>query len=157
MKIHLPTYPPGVHRIEETLSSRDLELDAERFTSPIRALLILDRHDPYLQFEFNLGTAVRLECDRCAAPFDHELSVKAPMLYVIGRAPQDSPDDPEIAYVPIGAVDVDITRDLRDFIMLALPGKSLCSDDCRGLCPGCGVDLNEQECSCGLSPSLISE
>ena len=149
MKIHLPTYPPGTHRIEETLFSQDLELDSERFTSPINALLVLDRHDPYLQFEFNLRTVVRLVCDRCAATYDFNLVVKAPMLYIIGRAPQDVPDDPELAYVPVGAVDVDITTDLRDFIMLTIPGKSLCSDDCKGLCPNCGVDLNEQECACG--------
>lgn len=151
MKIHLPTYPPGIHRIEEILTPRDLELDTERFASEINALLILDRHDPYLQFEFNLRTVVRLVCDRCAAPFNYSLFVKAPMLYVIGRPPQDSPDDPEIVYVPVGAVDVDITTDLRDFMMLAVPGRSLCSEDCKGLCSTCGADLNEQQCLCESS------
>jgi len=148
VKLHLPAYPPGVHRIEETLDSKDLDLRPEMFASAIRAHLILDRHDPYLQFEFNLGATVRLVCDRCAAPYDHELEVKAPMLYVMGRAAPDSPDDPEIVYLPVGAAEVDITTDLRDFIMLAVPGRRLCSEDCKGLCPSCGADLNEQPCAC---------
>jgi uncharacterized protein len=151
VKLHLPTYPPGVHRIEEVLHGADLDLDPVIFAAPIRALLILDRHDPYLQFEFILSTIVRLECDRCATQYDHELTVQAPMLYVMGRAPADSPDDPEIVYIPPGAVDVDITTDLRDFILLAVPSQRLCSEDCKGLCPYCGADLNEQTCTC-LAP-----
>ena len=151
MKIHLPAYPPGVHRIEETLSAKDLDLDPGTFTGTVRALLVLDRHDPYLQFEFDLSATVRLECDRCLAPYEFELEVKTPMLYVMGRSPADSPDDPEIVYLPAGAADVDITNDLRDFILLAIPSRRLCSEDCKGLCPSCGVDLNEQKCACPAS------
>jgi uncharacterized protein len=148
VKIHLPAYPPGVHRIEESLDPKDLDLQPEIFTSAIRAQLVLDRHDPYLQFEFGLGTTVRLVCDRCAAPYDSELEVKMPMLYVIGRAAADSPDDPEIVYLPAGTTDVDLTHDLRDFLLLAVPSRCLCSEDCKGLCPSCGADLNEQACTC---------
>jgi uncharacterized protein len=151
VKIHLPSYPPGVHRIEETLCSKDLDLDPGTFTGAIRAHLVLDRHDPYLQFEFNLGATVRLECDRCLAPYNYELEVKTPMLYVMGCAAADSPDDPEIVYLPAGALDLDITTDLRDFILLAVPSRHLCSENCKGLCPSCGADLNEQTCTCPAS------
>ncbi len=147
VKIHLPTYPPGVHRIAETVEARELDLDPEVFAAPVHTLLKLDRHDPYLQFDFGVDTIVRLECDRCLTTFEHPLSVHAPMLYVLGRsAAAGEPDDPEIAYVPANTVDLDITRDLRDFIILAIPGKHLCKEDCKGLCPVCGADLNMQTC-----------
>lgn len=139
---------PGVHRIEETLESKDLDLAPEIFVSNILASLILDRHDPYCQFQFHLDMTVRLVCDRCAAPFEKAIEIDAPMLYVIGKLPADIPDDPEISYLPAGTIDIDLTNDLRDFIMLALPGQNLCSEDCKGLCSQCGADLNETTCSC---------
>ena len=147
VKIHLPTYPQGVHKIAETTGASELDLDPAMFTSPICALLTLDRHDPYLQFNFGVDTVVRLECDRCLTVYDQPVSFHSPMLYVLGRsAAPDEPDDPEISYVPANTVDLDITRDVRDFIILALPDKHLCREDCKGLCPVCGTDLNVQTC-----------
>ena len=40
---------------------------------------------------------------------------------------------------------------IREQVMLALPTRPLCADDCRGLCGGCGVDLNSQDCQCSRS------
>jgi uncharacterized protein len=147
VRIHLPTYPPGVHRISESVEPQDLNLDSERFVRPIQANLTLDRHDPYLQFDFDLAADVRLECDRCLTMYDYRLHAKSPMLYVLGR-PQaaESNDDPDISYLPAGTVDVDVTTDLRDFLILALPERQLCREDCKGLCPQCGADWNVQSC-----------
>jgi len=147
VKIHLPTYPQGVHKIAESVEAHDLDLDPDVFRAPIQAIFTFDRHDPYLQFDFGVDTTVRLECDRCLTMYEQPFNLHAPMLYVLGRvAAPDEPDDPEIAYIPSGIVDLDITSDLRDFIVLAIPGKHLCKEDCRGICPICGVDLNTQIC-----------
>ena len=43
---------------------------------------------------------------------------------------------------------VDITDDIREEILLQVPERFKCSDDCRGLCPGCGADLNTEPCRC---------
>ncbi|MBU4201056.1 MAG: DUF177 domain-containing protein [Verrucomicrobia bacterium] len=50
---------------------------------------------------------------------------------------------------------IDLTDDIREDILLALPMKVVCSDTCRGLCPGCGVNLNKKPCAChpGKSPT----
>ena len=44
---------------------------------------------------------------------------------------------------------VDITDDIREEILLAVPDRFKCSEDCKGLCPGCGADLNTEPCRCG--------
>jgi uncharacterized protein len=152
VKIHLPSYPQGVHQIIEDIEPRNLELDSEIFVAPIQTLLNLDRHDPYLQFEFSLQTSVRLTCDRCLTDFQQLLTVRTPMLYVMGRSAATMPEDEtEVVFVSAGLTDLDISADLRDFLILALPEKRLCRDDCKSLCPGCGADLNTQICSCGMS------
>lgn len=43
---------------------------------------------------------------------------------------------------------LEVDEELREELLLALPMNPLCSADCRGLCPECGCDLNEKECSC---------
>ncbi len=43
---------------------------------------------------------------------------------------------------------VDLTEDVREDILLSVPSRFKCSDDCKGLCPGCGADLNSERCSC---------
>jgi uncharacterized protein len=147
VKIHLPSYPRGVHHIQESVEPANLDLDPEIFTATIQADVTLDRHDPYLEFDISLRTPVTSQCDRCLTEFQWELVSASPMLYVLGRMPGGGDvDDPGIGYLPGSATDVDLTADMRDLIILALPGKRLCREDCRGLCPTCGTDLNMQEC-----------
>ena len=43
---------------------------------------------------------------------------------------------------------VDITDDIREDILLEIPTRFKCSEECKGLCPGCGADLNEEPCRC---------
>ncbi|MBI2441504.1 MAG: DUF177 domain-containing protein [Lentisphaerae bacterium] len=44
---------------------------------------------------------------------------------------------------------IDLTPDIREAILLALPMSFLCSAQCRGLCPDCGANLNKAPCKCG--------
>ena len=49
---------------------------------------------------------------------------------------------------PEGTDSVDVTADLREEILLHLPGFAVCSEACRGVCPQCGANLNEGPCAC---------
>jgi len=44
--------------------------------------------------------------------------------------------------------EVDLGPLIREQVLLALPTRPLCRDDCRGLCPQCGINLNHAECGC---------
>jgi uncharacterized protein len=44
--------------------------------------------------------------------------------------------------------EIDFTAEIAEQILLAIPFKPLCKEDCRGLCPSCGAELNETECAC---------
>ena len=50
-------------------------------------------------------------------------------------------------YLPLGDV-IDLDEILREQIILALPMYPRCSPECRGLCPVCGIDLNQETCDC---------
>ena len=47
--------------------------------------------------------------------------------------------------------EIDLTPLIQEQVMLALPTRPLCHENCRGLCPSCGVDLNKETCACSTS------
>ena len=84
------------------------------------------------------GVTIAGECGRCLAPVSREVSAGEFRFFV------ETPSGLEIC---------DISDDVRTEITLALPMNLLCRDDCRGLCPECGADLNREKCSCKPKPT----
>lgn len=149
MKIHLPTYPQGVHEINQDLLPEELDLDPHSFAHAIHASLRLDRHDPYFEFRIKLNTTALAECDRCLSECSVPIDAQGPMLFVAGHPPKgDEVDDEEFVYIKPGTIELDLTNDLRDFLILAYSGKHLCREDCLGLCVNCGANLNDGPCEC---------
>ena len=50
-------------------------------------------------------------------------------------------------------MEVDLTEDVREELLLAVPSCFYCSPDCKGICPACGANLNHETCSCGDAPA----
>ena len=84
-----------------------------------------------------------LVCDRCLAPFTQE--VDHTISHTVVRALNTSEDD-DYVVAPDGIVE--LTELATNDVILSLPGKFLCRDDCKGLCPACGCDLNQVSCIC---------
>ena len=96
-----------------------------------------------LLLQFSASTVLRSVCDRCLKQFDNPKSVRCE--YLLAEKLEDE-DSGEIILLEDGAVDV---GDLaRTAFILEMDTKTLCSEDCKGLCPGCGVDLNQGSCTC---------
>jgi len=93
---------------------------------------------------------VTLECARCLAPFLAELSEDTDFVICSsGLAGERGRLDQE-DYLLLQGNDltVDIVEPVRQALTLAVPLKPLCREDCRGLCPQCGANLNEGLCGC---------
>lgn len=89
------------------------------------------------------GYTLHLTCDRCLTPFTSE--VKQQVTHTAVRTLNNADDD-DYLVVPDGFVE--LTELVANDIILALPGKFLCREDCKGLCPICGGDRNQHECGC---------
>jgi len=61
-------------------------------------------------------------------------------------------DDPEAYLIPRRAAELDLGDAVREELILAVPEYVLCREDCRGMCPRCGVDLNAGPCDCTPVP-----
>ena len=93
----------------------------------------------------HLHTAVAGECRRCLTP------VKAPVDVEVGAlftSAAEAGDDPDAYRLQSHDTEVDLRPVVREELALAAPRFVLCRDDCRGLCPSCGKDLNAGPCGC---------
>ena len=61
--------------------------------------------------------------------------------------PDEMQGDEVRSFLP-GEIELDISTDVRDAVMISMPMRMLCDDDCKGLCPSCGVNLNNESCDC---------
>ncbi len=82
--------------------------------------------------------SIKGDCTRCLATTEQEFVLDF----------DESFDQDELNGYPVKNDTVDLTKVVDDLIMINSPTTFLCSDDCKGICLGCGVNLNEQECKC---------
>jgi uncharacterized protein len=90
-------------------------------------------------------TVVAGECRRCLTPVETPLQVEIGALFT---QDPDAQDDPDSYPVAPDATDVDVTPAVREELVLAAPRYVVCRDDCKGICPQCGKDLNAGPCDC---------
>jgi uncharacterized protein len=100
-----------------------------------------------------LKTEVELTCSRCLSRFLHPLKVKFEEEYLpTVDIHSGSPLLPLPEEVSTFTIDerhtIDLTEAVRQYSILALPMKALCDEDCAGLCPKCGQNLNQGKCDC---------
>ena len=91
-----------------------------------------------------LSTVLSLVCDRCAKSFEREKTVEYETLLAFELANGESDDI--VLLDRDGELDLDGL--MTEVFLLEMDTKNLCSEDCRGLCPGCGADLNREPCRC---------
>lgn len=96
-----------------------------------------------LTLHAELSTALDLVCDRCTRAFQAEKTVSYETLLAAELENEDSDD-----IVLLDGETLDLDELMRDVFLLAMDSKHLCSEDCKGICPGCGADLNTEPCRC---------
>ena len=82
------------------------------------------------------------ECSRCGRPVEEDFSAD-----LFESMDDDFSDIDEECIIVQGNV-IDISGSIEACIFGNIPMRSLCSEDCKGLCPMCGINLNEKECNC---------
>lgn len=93
----------------------------------------------------SLTTRIASQCRRCLAPVN--VPVVADINALFSRDP-DALEDPSSYPLAPDAVQIDLRPAVREELLLAVPQWVVCRDDCRGLCPRCGKDLNTGPCGC---------
>lgn len=94
--------------------------------------------------------SVELECRRCLDPVTVEVDQHVALLYRSGVDAKEA-EEQEVYALPEQGVELDLWEALREQWFLSVPRYVECDEDCSGLCPRCGVNLNRESCDCDLS------
>ncbi len=144
--------PVGTSLVND-FHEEDIQLDDDiEVIGPIDGHVRMRRTNQGLLVDGWVELTLELSCNRCLKTFEQPMHVDFeeqfyPTVDVISGMPLDPFDEDEI--FPIDAHhEVDLTEAVRQNVLLALPMVTICREDCKGLCPQCGQDLNLGSCEC---------
>ena len=141
--------------LEESPEVLKLEAEGATFEKPVRVELSVSKSQDQLICRGKVRTSMKLECSRCLVQYEESLSFDLDFVIdlagnlsagSIGDGVKSEEEgyffaDPSSAFFEIDDL-------VREAVILSLPLKPLCSEDCKGLCPICGADLNRSQCGC---------
>jgi uncharacterized protein len=103
----------------------------------------------------HVETRAQVECDRCLQPVEIPVNTDFALQYVTGseyeaaRAVELTEAEMSIAVFDGEVIDID--EIVKEQVVLTVPTRMLCREDCKGICPECGADRNSGECSCSTN------
>jgi uncharacterized protein len=100
----------------------------------------------------HVETRVQVECDRCLKPVELPVSADFALEYITGADYESSSaaalSEEEMSVSVFDGQSIDVDEIVKEQILLAVPVRTLCREDCKGICPECGIDLNTGQCDC---------
>ncbi len=139
---YLINQSPGTYREYEFVFP-ELKFDNDFTLTNIEGVIAISVTDDGVVADGDLKTETALNCTRCLQDYVQPLEIKFTEMYVFHPNGEDG-DDLEHQLPPDGFID--LTPLLRDYGLLDIPIRHLCREDCKGLCPVCGADLNQEDC-----------
>jgi len=132
------------------------EQDEVVFKGEVAGRLDISLTGGTVRVEGRASVRAAMVCSRCLAQIERVLEVPLSICYQKvdeNRREEPLPEDMELTLremelIPFQGEVIDPTPEIAQEIIMALPQSALCREDCAGLCPVCGKDLNQQDCGC---------
>jgi len=137
-------------RFDYNFEGRASDLDIfEPYVGNFKTNVSLSKFDNQIILDSETGITANLICDRCAKEFHSVIKSNYRMVYLFRVNFDDTESEKEeVVFIHPNTDKIDLDKDIRDYAILVEPMKKLCSEDCKGLCPRCGKNLNEGACNC---------
>ena len=137
---------PGTsEKIGFTVSEERLaEVHGYAFHSPVQVEGSIANHAGVVLLKLNITFSLLVTCDRCLKETVQDFAYAEE--HVVVRMLESEEDEED--YIIAQAESIDPEEIAVTDLLLELPTKMLCKEDCKGLCPVCGCDRNEKDCGC---------
>ncbi|HHU32251.1 MAG TPA: DUF177 domain-containing protein [Clostridia bacterium] len=146
----LRIHPGQTRDYELTAKLDDIIYGGERlsFDSPIHLQLNLTNIDHVIHVKGKIQADLQLKCARCISLFSYHLETEVHGEFHKEKNTETlNPEREDYVYFYSGNT-IDLTDMVVENILLDFPMKVVCCEDCKGLCPICGTNLNEYQCNC---------
>ena len=130
--------------VEDSFSMAGEEVSgAYPFVTPVQVKARFTARSGAVQLEADVDYLYRMNCDRCAE--ETERQRHHTFRHMLVRSLNEEGNDD---YIEVGDEPLDLEELLHADIVLEIPSKFVCREDCKGLCPTCGANLNRVSCDC---------
>lgn len=147
LRINISNLPEGIHQRSLEAKAEEVGLD-NRFSKAVIVNATLEKTNRQLYLKAECKTSGTFICDRCLEEFEKEVVASYHLMYVTEERVVEGLNEDEVHVITPETNTIDLGEDVRQFIVLALPQKVLCKEDCAGLCPICGINRNKSSCDC---------
>lgn len=149
MKVNIQNLKDGQYFFEFKKNSAELDFeDDEMFSNPVKVASNVDKRKKEVVVFSRAKTSANYVCDRCLRPFSRPIDERFTVLFTADQTYLDSSDNELVQLISAHTREIDLSAGVRESLLLAVPMKHLCLENCKGLCPTCGVNLNEESCGC---------
>jgi uncharacterized protein len=150
MKINISNLPEGVKQYELTSSPSELGLE-QPFFDTVFVSVSLEKNSSQLVLSAIIEAKGKFRCDRCLEEFETTLRPKLRSVYVWNETESSEMSEEDIHVLGRSDNVIDLSDDVKECLLLAIPLKVVCKEDCAGLCLSCGKNLNMMrfgQCDC---------
>jgi uncharacterized protein len=132
------------------LDTRDYEFDLQE---PPLVTGRADRAGSDMRVRGRIEAALAAQCDRCLSEVAIPLEIPFDLLYApadpgAGHGGEHELHERDLDFAVYENDQINLDEMVLEQLELSLPSRVLCREDCRGLCPQCGADLNVEQCNC---------
>jgi uncharacterized protein len=147
IKIRISGLSNGLHEYHFVASPADVGLD-DAFRKPVSLDVALEKSSRQIYLKADIASEGNFTCDRCLDDFSTAIASKLSIFYAFSEPEAENAEGDDVRILTPETMYLEITDDVRQSIMLAVPLKLLCMEECKGLCPHCGINRNRQSCKC---------
>jgi len=153
MKVRFGEIPADGLRLEVHDESWFPDQELSR-TGPVKAIILLKRNGTdRVLLEGGIKTTVTFDCDRCLENYSMDIDDNFKLDLEYSPSSRLEPAEHEISPTEMDMIYlkepvIDIFEILSQQVFLMIPEKHLCLETCKGLCPRCGANLNQETCNC---------
>ncbi len=143
----------NLHGIEGPLFFRETLFDigihdlGDTHTPVETEIVVQSKGEDYF-LDGQVQATLTLACDRCLEEGAYPLEGKLRVWLVSAVRPDRDPDKDHVMVLADQQPEVDLAEVVAECVYLERPQKTLCREDCKGLCPSCGTNLNREQCGC---------
>ncbi|MSO83708.1 MAG: DUF177 domain-containing protein [Acidobacteria bacterium] len=154
MQLDLTRYRQPLSQFARTFTPEEVagEGDAYRIMAPVDLAFELHKDKDRFRLVGTVETELELACSRCLDPFRLSIAASFDLRYLPAAAAsvdvEREVEDEDLETSYYRGDEIELNELMREQFYLALPMKPLCLEDCRGLCPQCGTNLNTGACGC---------
>lgn len=148
MKIKILHLPDGIHFFEHQFSGGELKnINQEVYPYDIFVRVEFNKFEKNISSSITVNTLTHFLCDRCLNHINRNMEINFHVLFHY-NGDNLSSEEENVVLISRDQQEIDLTPFIEEYLVLSIPMKVVCAEDCKGICPGCGADLNKEACKC---------